>query len=272
MELIRGSWDNLEGRAIIYSRYEAKDLQFFDQNKVPVEDGKLFAKHISISDKGYEDCAGLVKFISDMLKEFAKQSKAPSQMGVKIMPMMVKDIEIKSEQELKDSNGDILFTGGYNNPNICEAAASLGTSVYRFRVMNSRNQDLWTDITPKENNYQAVGSEKLLVHIRGEYISRMIDMARYGDKKGFKAFKRRFMYFSRGSLFEKDAAELSDMIELGGKNQDIEMINWYMNIMVSKRKIEESEQDIRKAVSEERYEDAAKKRDEILNLKKIISR
>jgi hypothetical protein len=266
MDLIKGDWENLEGRVIVYSKFVKKQSEVDSGDFDSIPDGKIFARQFSIGVSGEYLNLDPIK---QKVDEFLKKHPLPEGVSAQLVPIAITEIEVFSENALKNGLDDVLYTGKYSTPMECELANYHGINYYHFRI-NSQKDNLGIELNPREPGYKSVSVGRFKDHVVGEYIAKLIDYSGYGDKNSFNDIKKKFFSFSKSSPFERDAVQLTKLIELGGANQDIKMIGHFLDVIVSKRMIEEYNIQLGKAVSDERYEDAAKYRDKINGLNEVI--
>ena len=268
MELIRGDWDNLEGRVVIYSKFSEGDIEYHGSVDGYIEDGSLFVRKCHTCDANEIEDNPIIKQVKENMKEQKKQN--PIIAHAKILPFSIEAFDVYSEEEIKDVPGDILYTGEFKDPNLCEQANVMGVMIYQFRLFNQENAP-WVDIDPDEPSYRTISSDRLIEHVSNEYLSVMRSYVEKGDKASFNVINKRFRSFARGSPFEKDVMDLSTMLEYGNE-PDQDMISWSLGVMASKRKVQEIEEAMEQAVSEQDFEEAARLRNKISRLKKSISK
>jgi hypothetical protein len=261
MDLVKGDWNNLEGRVIVYSKFKNKNTEL---SILPNDE--LIAKHFLIGFNKKNRPSE--EHLNKLLNEYKQKYKLPKNILGMLIPMEIRNIDLYSEDTLKERTEDVLYTGEFSDIYDCNHANILGMYVYQFRIMKQR-EDLGIEVNNNYSElkrYKNVNSIQLLEHITKEYIVRLIDYTRFSDKKEYQGVKKEFMNFSKNSPFEKEAIELTKIIEQNPINPDVELIGKYLHRIVNKKMLEEMNIELDKAIKVEKYEEAVIYRDKIKDL------
>ncbi|MFT4297625.1 MAG: UvrB/UvrC motif-containing protein [Candidatus Woesearchaeota archaeon] len=266
MQLLKGDWDSLEGRAIIYSKFKQIGEPIFIGDGIQLPDGHLFALRLTLQDN--QEADSLVSNIVEEVRKELQGDQAEVLKSLKMYPVIAHGIAIKSESAILNGVEDVLYTGEFSLPQLCFQANTLGVNYYSLKLVNKDDKGI--ELIPSEPRYHSVPSDRMREYLVKEYISGMIGYATQSDEANFNALERRFLSFAKNSTFEIDAVKLSDIITNNRLSEDQELIDWYLDRIVVKRRVEELQQGLNEAVESEKYELAETYKNRIADLKQTL--
>jgi len=277
MELTKGDWDNLEGKVTVYSKLRYPP-EIRKRNKgvikgarekgYPLKEGPreelIFAIYITPDSADFIEKTDLPEDVSRELIEKANydvefMNKSSQSKGEETIPFYGSSISVESEIELLLSQGDVLFTGEHPLPDMCMQANEEGIMLYSQRLAKQL-ADEKAHVPKKETEeitYEDIEPSDTRDYFLKNYIFPMLDAAGGRGEKDLRSLQEdflRFLKFSTDSILRNAAEELCEFIEHSGGNQDTDgLVDAYVNKII--------------AIREERYEEAAKIRDDIKRLK-----
>jgi hypothetical protein len=256
-ELIKGDWENLEGRVVSYSKLSDKTLvKNFGVSLFPMyasADIMDFAEKMGFSEEG----RGVIQRINELKeKSIAELNKN----GIKInfMPIYAAPLPFEDEKEIIVGNHDVIFAGEWGRIENCVDSIEIGVKIYSMKhaeqVMKKHGLGDRKPRTAKSESYSAYSGKSLKNTLLNDYVTPILDARNNKDSERVNLLGLRMAHFIEGASFAVDGLELMALAKSASNNRDYLLIECYLN------KID--------AIHLEKYEDAAKYRDAIMVAKK----
>jgi len=255
MELTKRSGD-FQRSVISYSIFTG-DQETLAQNQTLFYTGSpIFALYATLDVTEFREKFEVqVPDLEQIIRQ-AKEKASPEAQNVQIYPIYITPIRFETEEALLTSPEDIVNTGNYPNPELCEKAIKLGLDFFLLQL----DKQLYGDsselsLTQTEDTTPALTHEdfrekSLMQHLIHEYVSPMLYAIKSEDESSANALRQRFLNFARGSHFAADVIELTDLLLNGSVGP---IVDAYL------KKID--------AIHTENYELAGIERDKIKRLK-----
>lgn len=257
IKLTKGNEANLEGKVMIYSKLTDSFLN--DRLKKP---SILVSSYFTTYIEDFIEKSKAPREVMDCTEKHIKEMKesAKKELGKepRILPVYSFFPVFYSEDELKQSKSDIIYTGSFANPMTNMESIDLGAKIYfiKFEEQVAKNLNLNNILNNLKKtdanlfNYSNFKGKKIKEHIRDRYIVPMIDAKGFGNVCEFDKLRLNFIGFIAGSNYTREALDLCTLIDKASKTTlGLELIENYMN------KIE--------AIHSENYESAKKLQDKI---------
>ena len=225
LEFKKGNQENLEGKAIVYSRFKSKDGNGIRPNckscdkecPVTIKDGVILALYFATNITDYMEKIGVPQEVIEAGEDIEKKVREiTDKLGEKSKtPMYAVPITITSETDLLLGSEDILFVGEYSDTRRCVKAVLSGLELYflMFCEQLERKHDLDPCQDQKTKlTYKDFEGESIRKQIIDNYLVPMLDAQRYGDSKKFREAKKRFIRFSAKAPFFTDTLDLCKAI------------------------------------------------------------
>jgi len=251
-----GDWDNLEGRVFIWSRA-------LNEKENPIRAVLFTNDPFDVIGGDFEgDPKANANELERVMKENARAMM--QRQGIPDVPiwvLYVKDITLSSEDEIPDIR-ERLHVDDLSSIGACKLANSGAMAIYQSRYMEQLVKHLVVahKISPEDDfnltytDFMEDGRRKPIIdYVVTDYINPMKESLRDGDRERYNSIKWRFHQFAKGSLLINDVIEVCGVLEKNPTNPKEELLLRYVNKM--------------NAIHLERYEDAAKLRDQIREMK-----
>jgi len=264
IDLIRGDVENLEGKVTIYTRLKNDETDSScdcsDQNCAGKERNGFPAFYLTtdildIADKLGFDAEPLKKIVEESTR---KQEDALKKRKIKIIKLFFLPIFYRNENDILNNSGDIIRVAGQYNDHNCGRILQNAESLYGG-ILASQLENKWnlSSLDPERNESQSSpgvyeGGE-IGNHLLKEYLIPMMDEINHRGGREIDSLREDLISFGgKHPTLMPDILTLSHIVEKNGN--DRKLIQFYIN------KID--------AIHQERYESAAKYRDNIIKLEK----
>jgi len=243
MRLIRGNPNKLEGRVICFSRLKDKKL---------IEKGapRIIAAYATNDLEKYiervADSKEFAEYIREMAKDISMQVK--ERCGERIMTKIYSSkLTLNDETKLYGGKEDIVHTGEYSNPFCCAESVNFGIQLYFFKY---DEQNLNFTKTRTEN--KTFGISPLKAEILRNFVFPLIKSYEHNDIDSVRTIKENMMQTYGNSSIANPLMDISRIIDLQKSKTNMNIINLNLDEAL--------------AISDERFEDAARIRDKIKKL------
>lgn len=243
LDLTKGDKNNLEGKVEVYAKIDTPEGEKILSAFATI-DALAFIEELGLSSEEGKD-------ITEKMEEMKQNLPSEAEYSI---PVFTTPPRVLEEVDIMVKNCDAVYVGKFLQPAACTKSIFLTTELY---VIKYHNQMLQKAGAVSEKIKPEINHSNVQTNIR-EYLLRnyvipMLDSNRHGESREFSQTASNFVSFSQGSKFERDVLELCALMRT--KNPDLELIDLYLN------KIE--------AIRDEKYETAAKIRDQIAQLYSI---
>ncbi len=267
IELKKGDSEKLEGKVIVYSRLNCPDSSSGNCSN----NGRVFAMYATDNS---DDFAKRVKSSREVLEESDDNHLQKIKegllglLGIKLehVNIYAAPIHIDSEEELLQSEEDVVFAGEYSCPQNCMNAVKTALDFYVLRLMDQMIRASKTDNPCEEDKQQPQktyqedfeskdpNGRRLKAYLMDTYINPMINTKGKGKFKRLAPLKQDFERFGQGTQFVSDISNICRLMERNMTLKNLNLIGAYVSKLV--------------AVHAEDFETAAKLRDQIAELTK----
>ncbi len=243
IELIQGDKENLEGRAVIFSKYlpDKEDNIFTGLSSADT----IFAIYIAQldNDSYNEVLSDLIENIEvdypeeieNILKDIYENNPTDNKDSLFFgIPLI---FETESELLLKNKTNDILFSGEYHNPYFCISSLEIATHFYFLKFSDQEKKNLELEkilseirdisLAHSPSTYNFSDKDSIGPYILTHYVGPIIDAVNYGQNTRAVELEESFKTFGIGTFFEKDIAKLCDLSKLG-KSANFNLIKAYV--------------------------------------------
>ncbi|MBI2629289.1 hypothetical protein HYW74_04345 [Candidatus Pacearchaeota archaeon] len=275
MELVKGDWDNLEGKVMVYGKLNLSDNE--DAPGIIKENGILMGTYASADSLDYVNflkSLGAPEYLIDVINSAESQVKDAVKgmdMGKRIfMARGISGVPIECEEDLLFKDFDVLKIGEYFRLGNFLHATNLGVEYYMVRfedqlikkhgvesLINTVNRKPKDDQNKTESKqaitYKDIEPAKIGWYLFNTFVDPLLHMYRCGESEKTDLIAEDAINFSMGSLFMPQLLKILDLMKNGGAKLNEKLINCYV-----------SEID---AILREDYETAARVRSEILAMK-----
>ena len=244
IRLIRGNPNKLEGRVISFSRMKDKELiragapgifAIFATNNI-----ETYIKKVTKNKEEADYLRGVKRKIDEQIR---RKWEGESLNGIYSSQMI-----INKESEIYTGEEDVVHNGDYFNPFYCTRSVNFGTNLY-FSIHDEQNMNLMK----KGQEYTRPERSTLKEEILRNFIFPLIDSYKHNDIASARTIKESMMQAYGGSSMANPLIDILKIVDQQRINPNMKAIN--LNL------------DEAQAIRDERFEDAARIRDEIKRLK-----
>ena len=247
-----GDWNNLEGKVIVYSKLIGVENNVKVEKAIPslylTTDILDFVEKVRGKELLQWPAGEITRILGEAIKDIGKQNK--------IFPVFGFIKELDSEKEITQLAKETLYVGNYSHKDACMEAIKCGAQLYGCALMDQMQTKL--DIGSAKIHKKTLTYEKFIKgdkkdditdYVLKNYVVPMIDAHDEKNPIIYRTLKQELVNFAAGSAFAQYVIKLCNVIEDGKKKPNNDLIWSYVLEM--------------NAIHTERYEEAAKIRDEI---------
>ena len=204
IQLVKGSWDSLEGRVVIYAKHAPREG----------EPG-IFAIYNSIDLADFSEKTGIAQFDMLQMKEqneaVRRQHGIPSYLAIPF----VQPIEF-DEKDAAASSSDILSVGSWLSEDTCKSMLGLGQALY-FNKLNEQMElkyNLSRAAQRKSRQPEPFSGELTEQNICTHFVAPMLQYISAGNTEGFEALSQQLLALGSGKPYMSTIHDL--LKELNG--------------------------------------------------------
>ena len=273
MELVKGDWENLEGKVMVYGKLDLSNNE--DVPEELRESGAFGGSYATTDAVDYMNFLKKLGASSDLINELSeaefkidKEVKKMEMEGKMFMVRCISGIHIPNEEDILIKDHDVLKIGTYYRLNNLANAEDFAVKYYMMRfedqlmdrhnignILNGKTERDKNNVKEHElQTYKDVDSAKIGWYLFNTFVNPLMYLYKSGESEKADSIAKDAMTFSSGSLFMPEVLKLLEIMKIGGANPNKRLIECY---------VEEID-----AISREDYETAARARNEILSMEK----
>jgi hypothetical protein len=246
MRLVRGNFNKLGGGVISFSRMRDKELIKTGAPRViaayATNNLEKYIERVADSKEGADYIRAMARDINIQVKE---------RCGERGMTKIYSSrLTLNDETKLYEGKEDIIYAGEYSNPFCCLKSVNFGTQLYFFRY---DEQNL--NPARAKSGVEAIKMTPLKEEILKNFIFPLINSYKHNDLASARTIRESVIETYGNSSMANPLVDILRILDKQKTKPDMKIIHLDL--------------DEAQAINDERFEEAAKIRDEIRKIRRI---